>query len=113
MSTHIYVIPSSNDTNSVVKKLNSVFNVKQLENNNSVTSPNKNISCHLSASEREMIDFYLSNNLHIKFNDLKSYMRLKFPKVDNVILSSYIRSKGYAPITIKAYDGSSTKVWIK
>lgn len=116
MSTHIYVV-SSEESPSVVSKLNSVFNVKSSSNTSSSSqdyfSVNKQIKCHLSNKEKMLIDYYLQNNLHIKFNELKSYLKTKVSAVDNVILSSYLRAQGYTPARIMGENGSSTRLWIK
>lgn len=115
MSTHIYVV-SSQDPTPVISKLNTVFNVKPSDTNHSseeYLSTNKAVRCRLSSQEKMLIDYYLQNNLHVKFNELKSYLKTKVSAVDNTILSAYLRAQGYSPARVAAFDGSYTKIWIK
>lgn len=113
-TTNIYVIESQ-DSKEVVKALDSIFKVSSGADASTVVnkSPNDKVNCHMTRLEANAIDYYLSNNLHIKFKDLKTYMSSKFGQFDNAILSSYLRNQGYFPASVKLTNGSSTRYWIK
>ena len=112
MSTHIYVISSENET-SVISKLESVFKVLPDQSNASYKSPNLKIPCYLSKKEKVFIESYLANNHYFKFNHLKHSLKAASFSGDNMILSSYLRSQGYLPGSLKMDDGSSSRLWAK
>jgi hypothetical protein len=112
MSTHIYVISSENQT-SVISKLESVFKVLPDQSNVSYKSPNLKIPCYLSKKEKVFIEKYLAHNYYFKFNHLKHSLETASFSADNMILSSYLRSQGYFPGSLKMDNGSSSRLWAK
>jgi hypothetical protein len=112
MSTHIYVL-SSDSESSVISKLESVFKVPSRKLNSSYKSPNKKVFCQLSELEKIFITTYIADNPYFKFNNLKAALKKQSFSADNVILSSYLRSKGCFPGSFRMHNGSLIKLWSK
>ncbi len=77
-------------------------------------SPNKKTNCYVGKDFTQAIDYYLEHNSEFFYKDIKSYLKKKFHKVDNVSLSGYLNHKNYYK---KKYSNPQLKstltIWAK
>lgn len=112
-NTNIIVI-TSQDSNEVLSKLQSVFNItpplKKKTQKTVFNSINSKVKCHLTLSEQKAIKKYIAKNPEFHFDLLKAYLRKENKVIDNVTLSAYLRNSGYAPEKVEK-SGSLVTCW--
>jgi hypothetical protein len=113
-NTNIIVI-TSQDSNEVLSKLQSVFNVTSSSPKKEIyktafNSINSKVKCYLTVSEQKAIKKYISKNPVFHFDLLKAFLRKENKIIDNVTLSAYLRNSGYFPEKVEK-SGSLITCW--